>query len=105
VEAAVVGKKDEIKGEVPVCFVVLKVGYERSQELIDELKQHIRNTIGPIASPSDIYFVPNMPKTRSGKIMRRVIKSLTDGESVGDLTTLEDPDAVNEIIKVVYPKK
>jgi acetyl-CoA synthetase len=105
VEAAVVGKKDEIKGEVPVCFVVLKVGHERSQELIDELKQHIRNTIGPIASPSDIYFVPNMPKTRSGKIMRRVIKSLTDGESVGDLTTLEDPDAVNEIIKVVYPKK
>ena len=105
VEAAVVGKKDEIKGEVPVCFVVLKVGYERSQELINELKQHIRNTIGPIASPSDIYFVPNMPKTRSGKIMRRVIKSLTDGESVGDLTTLEDPDAVNEIIKVVYPKK
>ena len=105
VEAAVVGKKDEIKGEVPVCFVVLKVGYERSQELVDELKLHIRNTIGPIASPSDIYFVPNMPKTRSGKIMRRVIKSLTDGESVGDLTTLEDPDAVNEIIKVVYPKK
>jgi acetyl-CoA synthetase len=105
VEAAVVGKKDEVKGEVPVCFVVLKVGYERSQGLIDELKQHIRNTIGPIASPSDIYFVPNMPKTRSGKIMRRVIKSLTDGESVGDLTTLEDPNAVDEIIKVVYPKK
>ncbi|MHA2069503.1 MAG: acetate--CoA ligase, partial [Candidatus Thorarchaeota archaeon] len=86
VESAVVGKKDDIKGEVPVCFVVLKNGEERSPELVDELKLHIRNTIGPIASPSDIYFVPNMPKTRSGKIMRRVIKSLTDGESVGDLT-------------------
>ena len=105
VESAVVGKKDMIKGEVPVCFVVLKYGVERSQELVDELKLHIRNTIGPIASPSDIYFVPNMPKTRSGKIMRRVIKSLTDGESVGDLTTLEDQGAVEEIIKVVYPKK
>lgn len=105
VESAVVGKKDDIKGEVPVCFVVLKHGYERSQGLVDDLKLHIRNTIGPIASPSDIYFVPNMPKTRSGKIMRRVIKSLTDGESVGDLTTLEDQNAVNEIIKVVYPKK
>lgn len=105
VESAVVGKKDDIKGEVPVCFVVLKNGFERSQELVDELKLHIRNTIGPIASPADIYFVPNMPKTRSGKIMRRVIKSLTDGESVGDLTTLEDQNAVNEIIKVVYPKK
>jgi len=84
---------------------VLKVGHNRSQELVDELKRHIRNTIGPIASPADIYFVPNMPKTRSGKIMRRVIKSLTDGESVGDLTTLEDPDAVEEIIKVVYPQR
>jgi acetyl-CoA synthetase len=105
VESAVVGKKDMIKGEVPVCFVVLKYGVERSQELVDELKLHIRNTIGPIASPSDIYFVPNMPKTRSGKIMRRVIKSLTDGESVGDLTTLEDQGAVDEIIKVVYPKR
>lgn len=105
VEAAVVGKKDEIKGQVPVCFVVLKMGHERSQDLVDELKLHIRNTIGPIASPADIYFVPGMPKTRSGKIMRRVIKSLTDGESVGDLTTLEDQDAVNEIIKVVYPQR
>jgi acetyl-CoA synthetase len=105
VESAVVGKKDMIKGEVPVCFGVLKYGVERSQTLVDELKLHIRNTIGPIASPSDIYFVPNMPKTRSGKIMRRVIKSLTDGESVGDLTTLEDQGAVDEIIKVVYPKK
>ncbi|MBE0633184.1 acetate--CoA ligase [Candidatus Bathyarchaeota archaeon] len=105
VEAAVVGKKDEIKGEVPVCFVVLKHGFNRSQELVDELKLHIRNTIGPVASPADIYFVPNMPKTRSGKIMRRVIKSLTDGESVGDLTTLEDQNAVDEIIKLVYPRK
>jgi len=103
-ESSVVGKSDEIKGEVPVGFVVLKNGYNPSRQLAEELKRHVRNIIGPIATLSNVYFVQALPKTRSGKIMRRVIKALVEGETVGDTTTLEDKSSVDYIINALNNK-
>jgi acetyl-CoA synthetase len=100
-EASVVGKKDPIKGEVPICFVCLKIGNDPNPKLAEELRLHVRNVIGPVATPAAIYFVKNMPKTRSGKIMRRVIKSIVDEETLGDISTLEDQSAVEEIKKAI----
>ena len=100
-EASVVGKADPIKMEVPVCCVVLKMGYEPLPELAEELKLHVRNVIGPVVTPAAIHFVGNVPKTRSGKIMRRVIKAIVNGEELGDTTTLEDQAAVEEVKRVV----
>nr|WP_225876146.1 hypothetical protein [Infirmifilum lucidum] len=97
-EAAVVGKPDPIKGEVPAAFVVLRDGFTPSTRLEEELANHIAETIGPIAKPANIFFVKKLPKTRSGKIMRRVIKAIVKGEQeLGDLTTIEDPTAIDEI--------
>jgi len=100
-EASVVGKADPIKMEVPVCCVVLKMGYEPLPELAEELKLHVRKVIGPVVTPAAIHFVGNVPKTRSGKIMRRVIKAIVDGEELGDTSTLEDQAAVEEVKRVV----
>lgn len=96
-EAAVIGKEDEVKGEVPVAFVILKEGFYGTERLRRELIQHIRETLGPIATPAAVFFVNRLPKTRSGKIMRRVLKALATGKSVGDLTTLEDEASVEEV--------
>ena len=100
-EAAVVGAPDPVKGEVPVAAVVLREGYEPSQELEAELREHIRKVIGPIATPKAIIFVKKLPKTRSGKIMRRILIALLHGKPVGDTTTLEDPSAVDELKNAV----
>jgi acetyl-CoA synthetase len=100
-EASVVGIKDPIKMEVPIGLVILKVGNEPSPELAQELRLHVRKVIGPLATPAAIYFVESMPKTRSGKIMRRVIKAIVEGEAVGDTSTLEDQAAVEEVKRVV----
>jgi acetyl-CoA synthetase len=99
-EAAVVGKPHEIKGETPVAFVVLKTGYEPSVELEKDLKKHVRNKIGAIAVPEEIYFVEQLPKTRSGKIMRRILLSLVKGEEIGDVATLEDVTAIEKIKEI-----
>jgi len=96
-EAAVVGVPDEVKGEVPLAFVVLKNGYNPSEEMERELVKWVRDTYGPIGTPSKIIFVTKLPKTRSGKIMRRVIKAVAVGASLGDVTTLEDEAAVDEV--------
>jgi len=96
-EAAVVGYPDEIKGEVPVAFVSLKSGFSSSAELAEELKGWIRREFGPIAVPSQIFFVSRLPKTRSGKIMRRLLRALLENKPLGDMTTLEDEAAVEEI--------
>ncbi|MFC1803337.1 acetate--CoA ligase [Thermoproteota archaeon] len=104
-EASVVGIKDPIKAEVPIGLVILKVGYESSDELAQELRLHVRKVIGPLATPAAIYFVKNMPKTRSGKIMRRVIKAIIEGEIIGDTSTLEDQEAVEEVKRAVEAKK
>jgi len=96
-EAAVVGKPDAVKGEVIVAFVTLKQGYTPSKELSAELREHVRNVVGPIATPEEIHFVRMLPKTRSGKIMRRVIRAVASNMDVGDITTLEDEASVEEV--------
>jgi len=98
-EAAVIGVPDPIKGEVPIAFVVLKHGVVPNDELRKELKEHVRKTIGPIAEPAQIFFVTKLPKTRSGKIMRRLLKAVATGAPLGDVTTLEDETSVEEAKK------
>jgi acetyl-CoA synthetase len=90
-EAAVVGRPDEIKGQGVVAFVTLKAGVKALPELREELRKHVGNVIGPIAKPDEIRFADALPKTRSGKIMRRLLKEVASGRVVtGDTTTLED---------------
>jgi acetyl-CoA synthetase len=96
-EAAVMGKEDALKGEVPVAFVTLRSGFQPSDELRAELVKHIRNTIGPIATPDAIVIVNRLPKTRSGKIMRRLLKAVLSGVALGDVSTLEDEASVDDI--------
>jgi len=98
-EAAVASKPDEVKGESIVLFVTLKEGVSPSPELKKEINTHLRNAIGAIAAAEEINFVEALPKTRSGKIMRRVLKAVATGQSLGDLTTLEDEGSVAEIQK------
>ncbi|WP_456468771.1 acetate--CoA ligase [Archaeoglobus sp.] len=99
-EAAVVGKPHEIKGETPVAFAVLKTGYKPDVELEKYLKTHVKNEIGSIAVPEKIYFVEQLPKTRSGKIVRRILLAIEKGEEIGDITTLEDVTVVERIVNV-----
>ena len=97
-ESAVCGIPDEIKGESIIAFIVLKENISYTQEkLLVELKEIIRNDVGAIAVPHQFYFVTKLPKTRSGKIMRRLLKSIARGEKIGDISTLEDGAAVSEI--------
>jgi acetyl-CoA synthetase len=97
-EAAVCGIPDEIKGEVIVAFVVLKQNAKKIGSILrTELIETIRNGIGPIATPQQIYFVTKLPKTRSGKIMRRVLKAIASNEKIGDVSTLEDGSAIKDV--------
>jgi len=96
-EAAVVGRPDDLKGESITAFVVLKIGVDHSEELLQELRGHVAEEIGKIARPDTIYFVNDLPKTRSGKIMRRVVRSALISKEVGDISTLSNPEAVHEI--------
>ena len=97
-EAAVVGRPDEVKGEDVVAFVTLEGTYEKSDALKDELKQHVVGEIGAIARPGDIRFADALPKTRSGKIMRRLLRTLAGGEEVsGDTSTLEDRSVLDAL--------
>ncbi len=96
-EAAVMGKEDAVKGEVPVAFVTLRSGFQPSDELRAELVKHIRTTIGPIATPDAIVMVNKLPKTRSGKIMRRILKAVLVGAPIGDVSTLEDDASIDDI--------
>ncbi len=100
-EAAVVGVPHDVKGEAIYAYIVLKEGYEPSEELRQELRQHIRKVIGPVATPDYIQFVTGLPKTRSGKIMRRILRKVASGqyEDLGDTTTLADPTVVNALIE------
>ncbi len=96
-EVAVANKPDEIKGDAIVLFVTLKEGEKPSDSLKKDINKHLRNNIGPIASADEIYFVDSLPKTRSGKIMRRVLKAVASGQTLGDLTTLENEASVEEV--------
>jgi len=96
-ESAVVGKQDPIKGEVVCAFVTVKERVEVGPGLAAELTQHVVNKIGAIARPADIIFTADLPKTRSGKIMRRLLKDIAEGRAIGDTTTLADPAVVAEL--------
>jgi acetyl-CoA synthetase len=96
-EAAVVGKAHDLKGQAIAAFVTLKDGYEISATLADELKAHVAKKIGPIARPEDVLFSADLPKTRSGKIMRRLLRDIAEGKALGDTTTLADPEVVRRL--------
>ncbi len=98
-EAAVVGVPDEIKGEVPVAFVTLKQGYTANEKLANELNNWIREKVGPIATLKNVLFVSKLPKTRSAKIMRRVVQAVAVNKPIGDITTLEDETSIEEVKK------
>jgi acetyl-CoA synthetase len=103
-EAAVVGKAHEVKGQVVAAFVTLKEGQTPSDTLKSNLERHVVEKIGAIARPDDIRFAPELPKTRSGKIMRRLLKDIAEGRATGDTTTLADPSVV-ERLKGEYEAK
>jgi acetyl-CoA synthetase len=100
-EAAVVGYPHEIKGDGIYAYVVLKEGNAPSEELKKNLSNHVRTVIGPIATPDKLQFAPSLPKTRSGKIMRRILRKIASGEteSLGDISTLADPTVVSALVK------
>ena len=96
-EAAAIGAEDPIKGEMIAAFVILRDGVEQSEELRAELAGHVAGDIGKFARPSLLLFAPDLPKTRSGKIMRRLLKNIAEGKELGDATTLRDPAIVQSI--------
>jgi acetyl-CoA synthetase len=105
VEVGVSGVPDELRGEVACAFVVLRPGYTPSDDLKKELIQHVRDTMGPIVVFKDIEFVDTLPKTRSGKIMRRVMKSLWMSKDLGDISTIEEESSVEEIKEAIKKMK
>ena len=96
-EAAVIGRADEISGEAIAAFVTLIGGFEGNDELITTLRQHVSDKIGPIAKPKSIVITNDLPKTRSGKIMRRLLKDISEERKLGDVTTLANADIVSEL--------
>ena len=100
-EAACIGKDHEVKGQAVVAFVTLKDGVDISDDVVVELKAHVAGKIGAMARPDDIHFAAELPKTRSGKIMRRLLRDVAEGRALGDTTTLADP-AVVDSLKAQY---
>ena len=100
-EAAVVGYPHEIKGEGIYVYVTLKDGFKATDDLKKTLVGHVRSVIGPIASPDKLQFAPGLPKTRSGKIMRRILRKIAHNqlEDLGDTSTLADPTVVDSLVK------
>ena len=100
-EAAVVGYPHDIKGQGIYAYVTLKTGVVPGDALAEELKKFVGNEIGPIAKPDVIQFAPGLPKTRSGKIMRRILRKIAEGDikSLGDISTLADPSVVDDLVK------
>ena len=98
-EAAVIGKPDPIRGESIKAFVTLRMGHEPSEETARALKNHVRREMGPIAVLAEIEFTQTLPKTRSGKIMRRILRKIAEGdiENMGDTSTLADPTVVDSL--------
>ncbi len=103
-EAAVIGRADSLKGQALAAFVILKTGNEPTDELRKALREHVGKVIGPIAKPDDVVLTPGLPKTRSGKIMRRLLRDVAEGRPLGDTTTLADPSVVQAIAEF-YKKK
>jgi len=103
-EAAVVGKAHDLKGQAIAAFVTVREGTKASAELRDDLRDHVARKIGAIARPDDVIFTADLPKTRSGKIMRRLLKDIAEGRALGDTTTLADPNVVARL-KEMYEDK
>ncbi|MFO7300681.1 MAG: AMP-binding protein, partial [Actinomycetes bacterium] len=99
-EAAVVGRKDEITGQAIAAFVTLKAGVPGDEALLAELREHVASTLGPIAKPKSIVFTADLPKTRSGKIMRRLLRDISENRQLGDVTTLANAEIVAEIAEL-----
>ena len=96
-EAAVIGKQHEVKGQGICAFVSLIAGVDNTPELVQELRAHVAKKIGAIARPDELYYAAELPKTRSGKIMRRLLRDIADGKALGDTTTLADPAVVAQL--------
>jgi acetyl-CoA synthetase len=96
-ESAVVGANDPTTGQAIVAYVILRGSAEASDELGEEIRQHVAKKIGPTARPKAVILVPDLPKTRSGKIMRRLLRDVAEGRDLGDTTTLADPGVFDEI--------
>jgi len=103
-EAAVIGRMDEVKGQAVSAFVTLKAHITPSDDLMKEIKAHVVKKIGALARPDDIFFSAELPKTRSGKIMRRLLRDVAEGRALGDTTTLADPGVVAQL-KRQYEEK
>jgi acetyl-CoA synthetase len=99
-EAAVVGRSDPLTGQAIAAFVSLRGGFEGDTALMRTLRDHVANSIGPIAKPKSIVFTPDVPKTRSGKIMRRLLRDISEQRQLGDVTTLANADIVAEIAEM-----
>jgi len=106
-EAAVVGYPHDIKGRGVYAYVTLKTSFEESDELKKDLINEVRKVVGPIASPDFIQWAPGLPKTRSGKIMRRILRKIAadESEQLGDVSTLADPAVVDELVEFRLNKK
>ena len=103
-EAAVVGRAHDLKGQAIVAFVSLKDGQSPGSATVEELKQHVVRKIGALARPEEILFTRDLPKTRSGKIMRRLLRDIAEGRALGDVTTLADP-AIVAALREEYEEK
>ncbi len=104
-EAAVVPVVDEIKGRVPEVYIALQPGLVGTPEIVDKVNKAIETIIGKIARPRRILIVPDMPKTRSGKLMRRVLAALSNNMNTGDISTLANPDVVEKVREMVQGKE
>src|ERR1700724_1254230 len=104
-EAAVVPVVDEIKGRVPEVYIALQPGIQPGQEIVDKVTKAIETIIGKIARPKRVHIVPDMPKTRSGKLMRRVLAAISNRMDTGDITTLANPDIVEQVRQIVQGRE
>jgi acetyl-CoA synthetase len=100
-EAAVVGGNHPVKGEAVYAYVILEDGFEGSEKMREKIVAGVNDAIGPIARPEEVVFTPELPKTRSGKIMRRLLEDIADEEELGDTSTLRNPDIVEDIMRKV----
>ncbi len=96
-ESAVVGRTHEIKGQAITAFVTMRAGTENTDEKRTEIRKHVATKLGPLGRPEEVYFAPQLPKTRSGKIMRRLLRDIAEGRDLGDVTTLADPSVVDSL--------
>jgi acetyl-CoA synthetase len=103
-EAAVIGRTHEIKGQAIAAFVTIKEGREMSSSLQEEIKAHVAKKIGALARPDDVIYAAELPKTRSGKIMRRLLRDIAEGRALGDTTTLADPNVI-AVLKTKYAEE